>query len=70
MIATLKRSIPAIQSEIDRHYYYCYGEGAVDVVQTGSVVVYIVKGERFGEYLRAQYGAGTASPSLRQLGSV
>lgn len=29
MIATLKRAIPSVQSEIDRHYYYCYGEGAV-----------------------------------------
>lgn len=70
MIETLKRFIPSVQSEIDRHYYYCYGQGAVQVEQTGSVVVYIVKGERFGDYLRAQYGAGTVTPSLRQLGTV
>ena len=25
MIATLKGFIPRVQSEIDRHYYYCYG---------------------------------------------
>ena len=44
MIATLKGFIPTVQSEIDRHYYYCYGEGSVEVEQTGSVVVYIVRG--------------------------
>lgn len=25
MIETLKKFIPRVQSEIDRHYYYCYG---------------------------------------------
>lgn len=25
MIAALKKFIPTIQGEIDRHYYYCYG---------------------------------------------
>jgi len=25
MIAALKKFIPTIQTEIDRHYYYCYG---------------------------------------------
>ena len=58
MIATLKGFIPTVQGEIDRHYYYCYGDGAVEVTQTGSVVVYIVRGERFGDYLRDQYGQG------------
>ena len=28
MIAALKRMIPTVQGEIDRHYYYCYGAGA------------------------------------------
>ena len=27
MIASLKRAIPTVQGEIDRHYYYCYGAG-------------------------------------------
>lgn len=70
MIATLKKFIPSVQAEIDRHYYYCYGEGSVEVTKTGNTVVYIVKGERFGDYLRNQYGAGNATPSLRQLGSL
>ena len=55
MIATLERMIPSVQSEIDRHYYYCYGDG-VQTEQTQSVVVYIVQGERFGDYLHSQYG--------------
>ena len=70
MIATLKRFIPSVQAEIDRHYYYCYGEGAVEVARTGNTVVYIVRGERFGDYLRNQYGSGNATPSLRQLGTL
>ena len=56
MIETLQRLVPTTESEIDRHYYYCYGEGSVEVEQTGSTVVYIVKGERFGEYIQRAYG--------------
>lgn len=69
MINTLNRFIPTVQAEIDRHYYYCYGPGSVEIVNTGGVVVYIIKGEDFAEYLRNQYGAGTVSESLRQLGT-
>ena len=58
MINTLKRLVPTTESEIDRHYYYCYGEGAVEVEKTGSVVVYIVKGERVNGYLENRYGLG------------
>ena len=56
MIDTLKRLIPTTEKEIDRHYYYCYGEGNVQVEQTGSVIVYIVKGERVNGYLNNRYG--------------
>lgn len=31
MIKRLKALIPGIQREIDRQYYYCYGEGAVTI---------------------------------------
>ena len=63
MIATLKRMIPTVQSEIDRHYYYCYGEG-VQEEQAGSVVVYIVQGERFRDYLHTQYGTNVRVPNV------
>lgn len=56
MIDTLKRLVPTTEREIDRHYYYCYGEGNVQVEQTGSVVVYIVRGERVDNYLNSRYG--------------
>ena len=56
MIIRLKTLIPGIEREIDRQYYFCYGEGAIEVSQTGSVVVYIVRGESFGNYLLATYG--------------
>ena len=64
MIATLKRLIPTAQSEIDRHYYYCYGAGSMTSSETSGVVVYIVQGERFGDYLRTQYGSTIRAPSL------
>lgn len=54
-IDTLRRLVPTTEKEIDRHYYYCYGEGNVQVEQTGSVVVYIVRGERVNEYLNRRY---------------
>ncbi len=65
MISSLRRIIPTIESEIDRHYYYCYGDGSVQIEQTGSVIVYIVRGERFGDYLRNQYGTSVRIPSIR-----
>lgn len=70
MVATLNRLIPSVQSEIDRHYYYCFGDGSVQIEETGNVVVYIVRGERFGDYLRKQYGEGANLPGLRSLGSL
>ena len=63
MIATLKRLIPTVQGEIDRHYYYCYGEGAVATQENpGGVVVYIVKGERFKDFLQNNYGSDIFYP--------
>ena len=56
MIARLKALIPGTEREIDRQYYYCYGDGAVTVEETGGVVVYIVRGESFGNYLLSVYG--------------
>ena len=47
MVEKLKRNIPSVESEIDRQYYYCYGNGSVEIAQTGSVVVFIIKGENF-----------------------
>jgi len=63
MIASLKRAIPTVQQEIDRHYYYCYGAG-VQEQQVQSVVVYVVKGERFGDYLQEQYGTNIRAPNV------
>lgn len=64
MIEDLKALVPSVEEEIDRHYYYCYGEG-VDVEKTGSVLVYVVKGERVGEYLHSAYGDSVKVPALR-----
>ena len=55
-IGVLKNSLPGIQEEVNRQYFYCYGDGAVTVEHTGSTVVYIVKGENFQSLLENTYG--------------
>jgi hypothetical protein len=65
MIVALKEVVPSVESEIDRHYYYCYGEGSVAVEKTGDVTVYIVRGENFGNYLHNAYGQSVKVPALR-----
>ena len=65
LIANLNSSLPQIQSEIDREYYYCYGAGKVDTVKTGNVIVYVVKGEAFGQYIQNAYGQSVGAPQLR-----
>jgi len=64
MINSLRKMLPAVQSEIDRHYYYCFGNGKVQVQQTGSVVVYVVRGDAFANYLRALYGSNVVLPAV------
>ena len=44
LINNLNNSLPKIQNQINREYYYCYGAGKVETINTGSVVVYVVKG--------------------------
>ena len=65
MINSLSGLIDGVQREIDRQYYYCYGDGAVQTEQTGSVVVYIVRGESFGNYLLTVYGQSVKVPAVR-----
>jgi archaellum component FlaC len=65
MVETLQNLLPGIEREVDRQYYYCYGEGSVTVETTGSVVVYIVRGESFGNYLLSVYGQSVKVPAVR-----
>lgn len=65
IVENLNRIIPNIQSEIDREYYYCYGAGKVQIETTGSTLVYIIKGEAFGQYIDNAYGQRVAAPGLR-----
>lgn len=64
MINSLRKMLPTVQSEIDRHYYYCFGNGKVQVQQTGSVVVYVVRGDAFANYLRTLYGSNVVLPAI------
>lgn len=63
MLASLRNFLPTVESEIDRHYYYCFGDGKVQVQTNGGVVIYIVRGEAFGNYLRNLYGTSVAVPN-------
>ena len=56
MIDNLNRSVPEVQGQLDREYYYCYGAGRVDTIKTGDTVVYVVRGEAFGKYIQNAYG--------------
>lgn len=64
MIDSLRKLVPSVQAEIDRHYYYCFGDGKVEVKNTGGVVVYVVRGEAFGNYLRNLYGRNVVVPAV------
>lgn len=64
MIDNLKRIIPNIESEVDRHYYFCFGNGKVQVDNSGGVIVYIVRGDAFGNYLRNLYGRNIVLPAI------
>ena len=68
IIDKLQSSVPQIQSEIDREYYYCYGAGKVETVTTGNTIVYVVKGEAFATYVDTAYGQSVGSPQLRTSG--
>lgn len=64
MVDNLKRIIPTVESEVDRHYYYCFGDGKVQVTTTGGVVVYVVRGDAFANYLRNIYGRNVVLPAV------
>ena len=66
MIKKLKELVPTTENEIDRHYYNCYGDGSVQVEKTGSLTVYIVRGESLGPYLHKAYGKSVKVPALKR----
>lgn len=55
MISNLIALQPGVEFEINRQYYYCYGEGSVQVEKTGSVTIYIIQGEVINSYLQKAY---------------
>ena len=66
MIESLQNSSPHIEREIDRQYYYCYGDGAIKIEKTGNVVLYIVRGQSFGKYLVNVYGQSIQAGNIRK----
>ena len=57
-LASLKELLPAVEYELNRQYFYCYGDGAVTIEKTGDTVVYIIRGEAFQALLEKTYGIG------------
>jgi predicted nucleic acid-binding Zn-ribbon protein len=68
LIANLNATVPNVQAAIDREYYYCYGAGKVETVTTGNTIVYVVRGEAFGQYIDNAYGQSVRAPQLRTSG--
>lgn len=55
-VDNLKKILPTVQDEVNRQYFYCFGEGAFTTEKTGSTTVYIIRGEAFGALLKNTYG--------------
>lgn len=56
IVSNLNKVLPSINSDINREYYYCYGAGKVETINTGNTVVYVVRGDAFGQYISNLYG--------------
>jgi hypothetical protein len=65
LITNLNGILPTVQAAIDREYYYCYGDGKIQVETTGNTLVYVVRGEAFGQYIETAYGQGVNAPTIR-----
>lgn len=64
MIANLKTLIPTVENEVDRHFYYCFGDGKVQAQNVGNITVYVVRGDAFANYLRNLYGRNIVIPAV------
>lgn len=60
----MNKVIPNINGDINREYYYCYGAGKVETQTVGSTVVYVVRGEAFGQYIQTAYGQSVGAPNV------
>ena len=68
MVVDLKSLQPGITYEINRNYYFCYGDGKIQIEQTGSVTVYIIQGNAFAGYLQNAYNI--KNPSITLSGNI
>ena len=55
-IVVLKKIQITVEEEVNRQYFYCYGDGAFTIEKTGTVTVYIIRGEAFEALLENTYG--------------
>ncbi len=65
MIVNLNGILPTVQAAIDREFYYCYGDGKIQVETTGNTLVYVVRGEAFGKYIDSAYGQAVSAPTVQ-----
>lgn len=55
-VQSLRNALPTVQDEVNRQYFYCFGDGAFETAQTGGTLVYIIRGEAFQALLENTYG--------------
>ena len=51
-IVVLKKIQITVEEEVNRQYFYCYGDGAFTIEKTGTVTVYIIRGEALKLFLK------------------
>lgn len=64
MIQTLINALPRFIDQNNEIYYNCFGDGSIQAVETGSVVVYIVRGESLPAYLQDSYNYSNSTIDL------
>ena len=55
MIRTLSSVLPRFQEQNNYIYYHCFGDGTMEPVHSGGVVIYLIRGNKLSEYLEQVY---------------
>lgn len=83
IVDKLQSSVPQIQSEVDREYYYCYGAGKPKTPAPQSTIIFLAKGAAYGtkidntnsqsanlSQLKTSGGSGASQSSNSQTSSM
>lgn len=65
MISNLKDILPSVTAAVDKHYYTCFGAGSsIKITKNGDSTVYVINGNRVGDYLKSLYGGTVKIPGI------